>query len=406
MSGLRVTAGPPAGRRAGDNGPVTAPSGPPASPRDAPATPGAYGPLPAAPPGPPSAPPGTHGPLPAEAALPGAVAPSPLVEVDEPRAARRGVRLLLKRDDLVHPELVGNKYRKLLLNLAEARRAGHDTLLTFGGAYSNHLRATARAGRLHGFRTVGVVRGQELADRPLNPSLAAAAADGMRLHFVERAAYRRLTDRTADHGRAPRDAREGQGAREAREGQTARDAEEAREAREAEEAREAHEARAASGELAALLAAYGPAYVLPEGGSNAAAVRGCAGLGRELAGRADVAVVACGTGGTLAGLAAGFPGEAVGVAVLRGGFLGEEVLRLQHAAYGGRRGRWRVEDGFHHGGYARTTPALDALAAGFARRHGLRPEPVYVAKALYAALELTDAGAFARGSRVAVVITG
>ncbi|MEC3996939.1 pyridoxal-phosphate dependent enzyme [Actinacidiphila sp. DG2A-62] len=311
--------------------------------------------------------------------MPEDVAPSPLVEVDEPRAARRGVRLLLKRDDLVHPELVGNKYRKLLLNLAEARRAGHDTLLTFGGAYSNHLRATARAGRLYGFRTVGVVRGQELAGRPLNPSLATAAADGMRLHFVERGAYRRLTGHAARTGRH---ASEGQVGQEEQEG------------------------RAAGRELVALLAAYGPAYVLPEGGSNAAAVRGCAGLGRELAGRADVAVVACGTGGTLAGLAAGFPGEAVGVAVLRGGFLGEEVLRLQHAAYGGRRGRWRVEDGFHHGGYARTPPELDAFAAGFARRHGLRPEPVYVAKALYAALELTDAGAFARGSRVAVVITG
>jgi 1-aminocyclopropane-1-carboxylate deaminase len=304
------------------------------------------------------------------------------------------VRLLLKRDDLVHPELVGNKYRKLLLNLAEARRAGHDTLLTFGGAYSNHLRATARAGRLYGFRTVGVVRGQELAGRPLNPSLATAAADGMRLHFVERGAYRRLTGHTAHTAQA---AKTGRHASEGQVGQVVQVD---------QEAQEAQEARAAGRELAALLAAYGPAYVLPEGGSNAAAVRGCAGLGRELAGRADVAVVACGTGGTLAGLAAGFPGEAVGVAVLRGGFLGEQVLRLQHAAYGGRRGRWRVEDGFHHGGYARTPPELDAFAAGFARRHGLRPEPVYVAKALYAALELTDAGAFARGSRVAVVITG
>ncbi|MEE4543251.1 pyridoxal-phosphate dependent enzyme [Streptomyces sp. V4-01] len=287
--------------------------------------------------------------------LPRPLPPSALTAVDDERLERHGVRLLLKRDDLLHPDLVGNKYRKLRLNLAAAREQGHGTLLTFGGAYSHHLRATAAAGRLHGFATVGVVRGHELAGRPLNPLLAAAAADGMRLRFVDRAAYRR---------------------------------------------------KAEPAWLAALLAEAGPAYVLPEGGSNAAAVHGCTGLGRELAGHADVAVVACGTGGTLAGLAAGFPGEAVGVSVLRGGFLAAEVLRLQHAAFGGRRGHWRVEDRFHQGGYARTTPALDLFAADFTARHGVALERLYVAKALHAAFALTAQGAFPRGSRLAVVVTG
>jgi 1-aminocyclopropane-1-carboxylate deaminase len=299
-------------------------------------------PLPEPPPGPPPA-------------LPAPLPPSALTEVGDERLDRHGVRLLLKRDDLLHPDLVGNKYRKLRLNLAAAREQGHDTLLTFGGAYSHHLRATAAAGRLHGFATVGVVRGHELAGRPLNPLLAAAAADGMRLHFVDRAAYRR---------------------------------------------------KAEPAQLAALLAEHGPAYVLPEGGSNAAAVHGCTDLGRELAGHADVAVVACGTGGTLAGLAAGFPGEAVGVSVLRGGFLSAEVLRLQREAFGGRRGHWRVEDRFHQGGYARTTPELDVFAADFAARHGVVLERLYVAKALHAAFALTAEGAFTRGSRVAAVITG
>jgi 1-aminocyclopropane-1-carboxylate deaminase len=311
------------------------------------AAPPVSGPLPPA-----SEPPPSAVPLP----LPGPPAPSPLVELADERTAAFGVRLLLKRDDLLHPHLVGNKYRKLRLNLAAARRAGHTTLLTFGGAYSNHLRATAAAGRLHGFRTVGVVRGDELAARPLNPSLARAAADGMLLHFVDRGTYRRKGEPAV---------------------------------------------------LDALLRAYGPAYVLPEGGSNAAAVHGCAGLGRELAGAADVAVVACGTGGTLAGLAAAFPGESIGVAVLRGDFLPEQVLRLQREAFGGRRGRWRVEGGFHHGGYARGTPELTAFAADFAARHALPPpEPVYVAKALYAAVTLATRGAFASGTRLAVVVTG
>jgi 1-aminocyclopropane-1-carboxylate deaminase len=285
-----------------------------------------------------------------------------LTEVPDKRLTPHGVRLLLKRDDLAHPLLPGNKFRKLGPNLAAAIGAGHDTLLTFGGAYSNHLRATAAAGRMLGLRTVGVVRGDELAGRPLNDSLAGAAADGMRLHFLDRAAYRR---------------------------------------------------KEAPDVVAPLLERYGPAYVLPEGGSNGPAVRGCAELGREIGTAADVVAVACGTGGTLAGLAAGLPprARAIGVSVLRGGFLADDVLRLQQDAFGGRRGDWRVEDRFHCGGFARTTPELDTFTAGFAARHatalgGAEVERVYVAKTLYAVFRLAEEGAFAPGTRVAAVITG
>ncbi|MFF3499148.1 1-aminocyclopropane-1-carboxylate deaminase/D-cysteine desulfhydrase [Streptomyces sp. NPDC003247] len=282
--------------------------------------------------------------------------PSPLHEVSDDRFARHGVRLLLKRDDLIHPELVGNKWRKLAPNLEAA--AGR-TVVTFGGAYSNHLRATAAAGRLLGLPTVGVVRGDELADRPLNPSLARCAADGMRLHFVDRSSYRRKTDPET---------------------------------------------------LAAVLRAAGAedAYVVPEGGSNAAAVRGCRALGEELTGHADVVAVACGTGGTLAGLAAGLaPGtRALGVPVLRGGFLGDEVRALQTAAFGGPRGDWRLDDRFHFGGYARTGPALDAFAEDFGSRHGLPVERLYVAKLLYGLVVLAEEGSFARGTRLAAVVTG
>jgi 1-aminocyclopropane-1-carboxylate deaminase len=339
-----------------------------------------------------------------------AALPSPLVAVEDERLARRGLTLALKRDDLIHPALPGNKYRKLRLNLAAAAAAGHGTLLTFGGAYSNHLRATAAAGRLLGLHTVGVVRGDELAGRPLNDSLARAAADGMRLDFLDRTTYRRKTDPDV---------------------------------------------------LAGRLARHGPAYVLPEGGSNALAARGCAGLGRELRGAADVVAVACGTGGTLAGLAAGLAAtqRAVGFAALRGGgFLAEDVRRLQAEAFGGPRGAWRIEDRFHHGGYARTSPALDAFAADFTARHGgalgrlpmpvpvgeaAGPTPVpadgtagpaadagggpvpraasagpvpgapgpsldriYVAKVLYGVFALAEEGAFPAGTRITAVITG
>ncbi|MDX3308422.1 1-aminocyclopropane-1-carboxylate deaminase/D-cysteine desulfhydrase [Streptomyces sp. NPDC054884] len=282
--------------------------------------------------------------------------PSPLQEVTDDRFARHGVRLLLKRDDLIHPELIGNKWRKLVPNL---ERAAGRTLLTFGGAYSNHLRAMAAAGRLLGLPTVGVVRGDELAGRPPNPSLARCAADGMRLRFVDRATYRR---------------------------------------------------KAEPDTLAAVLRAAGAedAYVVPEGGSNAAAVRGCRALGEELRGRADVVALACGTGGTLAGLAAGLApgGRALGIPVLKGGFLGEEIRALQQEAFGGRRGDWSLDERFHFGGYARVTPELDAFAADFERRHGLPVERLYVAKSLYALVALAEEGAFPPGTRLAAVVTG
>ncbi|GLX20307.1 1-aminocyclopropane-1-carboxylate deaminase/D-cysteine desulfhydrase [Streptomyces lavendulae] len=285
--------------------------------------------------------------------------PSPLVEAADERFAAHGVRLLLKRDDLVHPELPGNKWRKLAPNLRAALEAGHGRLATFGGAYSNHLRATAAAGRLLGLETVGIVRGDELAGRPLNESLARCAADGMRLHFATRSEYRRKADPdTRDR----------------------------------------------------LLAAAGAAgaYVVPEGGSNALALTGCAELGRELRGASDVVAVACGTGGTLAGLAAGLaPGQrALGVPVLAGGFLGAEIRSLQGAAFGGPAGDWTLAEGFDHGGYARVPAALDAFAADFESRHGLPVERIYVAKLLWALHALTAAGSFPRGTTVTAVITG
>ncbi|MFI0540104.1 1-aminocyclopropane-1-carboxylate deaminase/D-cysteine desulfhydrase [Streptomyces sp. WSLK1-3] len=282
--------------------------------------------------------------------------PSPLQELSDPRFARRGLRLLLKRDDLIHPELIGNKWRKLAPNLTAA--VGR-TVVTFGGAYSNHLRATAAAGRLLSLPTVGVVRGDELADRPVNPSLARCAADGMRLHFVDRATYRRKTEPDV---------------------------------------------------LARVLRAAGAedAYVVPEGGSNALAVRGCRALGEELSGQADVVAIACGTGGTLAGLAAGLGPDqrALGIPVLRGGFLTADIRALQRGAFGGPRGNWALDERFHFGGYARTTPALDAFATDFENRHGVPVERLYVAKLLHGLVTLAEEGAFPRGATLAAVVTG
>ncbi|GAA3813914.1 pyridoxal-phosphate dependent enzyme [Sphaerisporangium flaviroseum] len=301
--------------------------------------------------------------------------PSPLEELRDDRLG--GVRLFLKRDDLIHPELPGNKWRKLKYNLAEADSQEKSTLLTFGGAYSNHIRATAAAGYHFGFATIGVIRGEE--HLPLNPSLAYAVSRGMRLVYLDRATYR------------------------------AKDRPEV---------------------ISRLRAEWGDFYLVPEGGSNAYAVRGCAELPVEIEARFgaqaddlngrplprgpgghgfDVICCPCGTGGTLAGIAAGLSGggRAIGFPVLKGGgFLAEEVRRLQQEAFGVSWSNWTLECGFHFGGYAKTTKGLLAFVEDFAVRHDLLLDRIYVAKMMYGIFDLVDRGNFPRGTRIVAVITG
>ncbi|MFI6155924.1 1-aminocyclopropane-1-carboxylate deaminase/D-cysteine desulfhydrase [Kitasatospora sp. NPDC051170] len=292
-----------------------------------------------------------------------ALLPTPLVDCAEEVFARAGVELRLKRDDLLHPSVPGNKWRKLAPNLAAAVEGGHRRLLTFGGAYSTHLRAVAAAAAALGLESVGLVRGEELAGRPRNWSLAAAERAGMRLEFLGRAEYREAT------GRA-----------EAGDGGSWR--------------------------------RWEPCLVLPEGGSNALAVTGAAVIPAELPdlGGRDVVCCPVGTGGTLAGIAAGLPpgARALGVAVLRGGegYLEAEVARLHRAAYGREFANWRIDHGHHGGGYGRVPAELAAFAAGFERRHGVPVELRYVAKLLAALADLTAVGAFPRGTRLTAVVTG
>lgn len=267
-----------------------------------------------------------------------------------------GVRVLLKRDDLIHPELPGNKWRKLKNNLVAARTGGFETLMTFGGAYSNHIRATAAAGYYGVFRTVGVIRGEE--HDPLNPSLAYAVSRGMRLTYMDRATYRDKTSAAVVEG---------------------------------------------------LRREFGEFYLLPEGGSNGEAVRGCAELPAEIGEDFDVIMCAVGTGGTLAGIASGL-GEgqrAIGVPVLKGAqFLEGEVAELQRQAFGESTDNWTLDYDHHFGGYAKRTTELDAFVADFEARHGLRLDWVYVAKMMMALFDAVERGEFARGSTVVAVISG
>ncbi|MCK2243708.1 MULTISPECIES: 1-aminocyclopropane-1-carboxylate deaminase/D-cysteine desulfhydrase [unclassified Crossiella] len=288
--------------------------------------------------------------------LPDLRLPSPLVELHDERAQRRGVELYLKRDDLIHPELRGNKWRKLQHNITAAKEQGFKRLLTFGGAFSNHVSATAAAGSHFGFETIGVIRGEE--HLPLNDTLAQAGGHGMTLTYLDRQTYRNKTDPVV---------------------------------------------------LQRLHEELGDFYLVPEGGSNALALKGCAELPAEITIPFNVICCAVGTGGTLAGIAHGLQQgqRALGFAALKGGdFLNSDVDQLQHDAFGSTSGNWLIETEFHFGGFAKRKPELADFIADFQARHGIQLDWVYVAKMLYGVFTLIDRGRFAPGTRVVAVITG
>ncbi len=288
--------------------------------------------------------------------------PTPLQPIRSSIATGAGVQWLIKRDDLIHPQVSGNKWRKLKYNLMHAQKCGFRTLVTFGGAFSNHLHATAAAGQLFGFETVGIVRGE----RPgvLSPTLQFAESCGMQLEFWPREAYRH---------------------------------------------------KETSGLFGEIEKKHAPFHLIPEGGSNGWAVRGCAEIVAELAMPFDCLTCATGTGGTLAGLIAGAAGRGsvIGFSALKGGgFLAGEAQRLLAEYYVSERANpavhdnWHIETEYHFGGYARHTPGLRAFMHGFERENGFLIEQVYTAKMLFGVEDLMRKGLFRRGATVVSLHTG
>jgi 1-aminocyclopropane-1-carboxylate deaminase len=276
--------------------------------------------------------------------------PSPLERLDDDRAARAEVRVFLKRDDLIHPDFPGNKWRKLKYNLEAARQAGQKTLLTFGGAYSNHLRAMAAAGHHFGFATVGIVRGEE--HLPLNPVLARARELGMTLTYVDRTRYREKSD--------PRF-------------------------------------------VERLHQEFGDFHLIPEGGANSHALKGCAELVGEIDIPFDVLCCASGTGATLAGVATALESgrTAIGFSALKNGeFLNDDIRRLQ----GEPTTNWSIETGFAFGGFAKSTPELDAFIDDFHARHAITLDRVYEAKMMAGLVTLVERGRFPHGTTLVALI--
>jgi len=265
------------------------------------------------------------------------------------------VRISVLRADLCDPLLSGNKYFKLRHNLAVARLAGHDTLLSFGGAWSNHLHALAAAGQRFGFKTIGVVRGEP--GQELNACLQDAQDFGMHLHFVTRSSYRE---------------------------------------------------RHAPDWHAQLQELFGPCFIIPEGGANGHGVRGCQDLlSPALAAQYSHVLLACGTGTTMLGLISSIAIPVLGVQVVKGSRYLEQEIRAGLVRYGLQAlAPWQILDQFHRGGYARTDAVLMQSLDRLEADTGLPLEPVYTGKVFMALQALIAAGQFAAGSRILVVHGG
>jgi len=253
---------------------------------------------------------------------------------------------------LLHPFISGNKYRKLKYNLIAAKEQGNHTLLTFGGAYSNHIAAVAYAGKEGRMNTIGIIRGEELHDNwQGNPTLEQAYKDGMQFKFISRQTYKE------------KDSTEF---------------------------------------LEELKQEFGDFYLVPEGGTNALAVKGCEEILTEQDAEFDVICTCVGTGGTVAGLinSSRKNQQVLGFSALKGDFLNKIVAEIT------TKENWRLMTDYHFGGYAKTSLELIQFINQFKADTGIPLDPIYTGKMLFGLFDMIKNDNFARGSKILVVHTG
>jgi 1-aminocyclopropane-1-carboxylate deaminase len=282
--------------------------------------------------------------------------PTPLELLSDNVIQRAGVNLYIKRDDLIHPTVSGNKWRKLKYNLADAIVENNTTLLTFGGAYSNHLYATAAAGNALGFKTIGIVRGEDFESK-LTPTLLFCKDQNMALHFVSRQAYRKRHDPEY---------------------------------------------------LQEISKKFSAPYIIPEGGTTELALKGVGEMATEtelqLGSKPGYYATAVGTGGTAAGILS-TGNNVLAFSALKGGdFLADDVTLL--LANNTNTGRLKLLTEYHFGGYAKWTPELLTFISTFRDQHGIQLEQVYTAKMMFGLYDLMKKDFFQPGDTVVAVHTG
>lgn len=258
--------------------------------------------------------------------------------------------LTIRRLDLVHPQISGNKFYKLKYNFLNAQQLGLKQVLTFGGAYSNHIAATAFAAQQFGFDSIGIIRGEELKSKALNHTLKTAKDLGMQLHFVSREEYRRKQQPDF---------------------------------------------------IAELEQQFPQAYIIPEGGKNQFAIQGCKEILKPSDAVFDLICCAVGTGGTITGLIeASQPHQQIlGFSALKGLFLNDDVAKLTTKT------NWTIVDDYCCGGYAKTTPELMQFITAFEAKYHIPLEQIYTGKMLMGLTDLIAKGRL-QACKILVIHTG
>jgi len=262
------------------------------------------------------------------------------------------ISVFIRREDLIHPFISGNKFRKLKYNLIQAKAEKEDTLLTFGGAFSNHIAAAAYAGKEYGFKTIGIIRGDELESKILeNPTLKFAQECGMKFKFITREKYRHKTEAEF---------------------------------------------------IENLKHEFGNFYYVPEGGTNEFAVKGCQEILSTEDSQYDFVCSAVGTGGTISGLINSIlPHQKVlGFPALKGDFLNDEIRKFA------RNQNWELITDYHFGGYGKVNPELIAFINMFYVENQVPLDPIYTGKMVFGVMDLISKNYFPKGSKILIIHTG
>tara|TARA_R110002049_G_scaffold19876_17_gene74041 strand:- start:7755 stop:8693 length:939 start_codon:yes stop_codon:yes gene_type:complete len=274
-----------------------------------------------------------------------------------PILEEKKVELFIKREDLIHPFVSGNKFRKLKYNLTEAKKLKKKSILTFGGAFSNHIAATAVAGKMAGLKTFAVIRGEELGKNIKetlegNATLREAHENGMKFHFVSRELYRQKTS---------------------------------------------------FGFIEKMKNKWGDFYLIPEGGTNGLAVDGCQEILTSEDAEFDYVCSSVGTGGTIAGLIKSLKKhqKVIGFPALKGGFISEEIKK-----YTIKNNNWSLKKNYHFGGYAKFDEELITFINSFKEDTGILLDPVYTGKMLFGILDLIKKDTFKEGTKILAIHTG
>ncbi|NOY66564.1 MAG: 1-aminocyclopropane-1-carboxylate deaminase/D-cysteine desulfhydrase [Gammaproteobacteria bacterium] len=286
---------------------------------------------------------------------------APVQALVDPVTREHGISLFIKREDLNHPEIMGNKLRKLKYNLLAAKEQNITTLLSFGGAFSNHILALSAAGRIFNFSTIGIIRGDELESKPLNPVLLKAKQNGMQLFFISRSDYRE---------------------------------------------------KESAGFIKKLHLSYGNFFMIPEGGSNKLAVNGAAEIMDDLDEEYDLIACACGTGGTLAGIIEGAfrqnkkNTQITGFQILDAdSYMSNKISSLVSKKIS-KGINWNINADYHFGGYAKTNTELLDFIRWFKISHNIDLDYIYTGKMMFGLYQLIKASHFKEGSRLLAIHTG